>query len=158
MSELFFMFASRKFKKTSLASRDSKFALWLDNWCFGSWIKTFPNKKLKCPELLPVFICLSPSSGYNWMFSLADILDMSRIDLVRKKLLANCFRNFSNFNFRKWFTKKFCEAITYKYWNDSKNNKCNKTLDLERQTTKKGPKKSAHIAKIAKVTRIFLAT
>ena len=32
------------------------------------------------------------------MFSLADILDMSKIDLVRKKLLANCFRNFSKGN------------------------------------------------------------
>ena len=89
------------------------------------------------------------------MFSLADILDMSKIDLVRKKLLANCFRNFSKGNDSQ---KKICETITYKYWNDSKNNKFNKTLDLERQTTKKGPKKSANFAKIAKVTRIFLAT
>ena len=39
-----------------------------------------------------------------------------------------------------------------------KNNKFNKILDLEKEETKKGPEMSANIAKIAKVTRIFLAT
>ena len=38
-----------------------------------------------------------------------------------------------------------------------KNNKFNKILDLEKEETKKGPETSANIAKIAKVTRIFLA-
>ena len=39
-----------------------------------------------------------------------------------------------------------------------KNNKLNKILDLEKEETKKGPEMSAIIAKIAKVTRIFLAS
>ena len=37
-----------------------------------------------------------------------------------------------------------------------KNNKCNKIPDLEKEEAKKGPEMSANIAKIAKVTRIFL--
>ena len=40
----------------------------------------------------------------------------------------------------------------------AKNNKFNKILDLEKEETKKGPEMSANIAKIAKVTRIFLAS
>ena len=51
--------------------------------------------------------------------------------------------------------KKLCEKITNKY---RKNNKFNKILDLEKEETKKGPEMSANIAKIAKVTRIFLAS
>ena len=51
--------------------------------------------------------------------------------------------------------KKLCQKITYKY---RKNNKFNKILDLEKEETKKGPEMSANIAKIAKVTRIFLAS
>ena len=39
-----------------------------------------------------------------------------------------------------------------------KNNKCNKNQDLEREKAKKGPEESANVAKIAKVTRIFLAS
>ena len=35
---------------------------------------------------------------------------------------------------------------------------CNKIADLEREEAKKGPEMSANIAKIAKVTRIFLAS
>ena len=50
---------------------------------------------------------------------------MSRIDLVGKNLLANCFRNFSKKHLKK--TQKSIEEI-------------------------------ANFAKIAKVTRIFLAT
>ena len=36
--------------------------------------------------------------------------------------------------------------------------KCNKIQDLEREKAKKGPKKSANVAKIETVTRIFLAS
>ena len=39
-----------------------------------------------------------------------------------------------------------------------KNNKFNNNQDLEREEAKKGPKMSANIAKIAKVTRIFHAS
>ena len=39
-----------------------------------------------------------------------------------------------------------------------KNNKCNKNQDLEIKEAKKGPEMSANIAKIANVTRIFLAS
>ena len=38
-----------------------------------------------------------------------------------------------------------------------KNNKPHKNQDLEREEAKKGPEMSANIAKMAKVTRIFLA-
>ena len=38
-----------------------------------------------------------------------------------------------------------------------KNNKCIKIPDLQRKEAEKGPEMSANIAKIAKVTRIFLA-
>ena len=39
-----------------------------------------------------------------------------------------------------------------------KNNKFNTILDLEKEETKTGPRMSVNIAKIAKVTRIFLAS
>ena len=39
-----------------------------------------------------------------------------------------------------------------------KNTTCNKIPDLQRKEAKKGPEMSANIAKIAKVTRIFLAS
>ena len=39
-----------------------------------------------------------------------------------------------------------------------KNNKCNKIQDLEREKAKNGLEESANVAKIAKVTRIFLAS
>ena len=51
--------------------------------------------------------------------------------------------------------KKLYVKITYKYRKNRKNNKCNKIQDLEREKAKKGPEKSANIAK---VTRIFLAS
>ena len=38
-----------------------------------------------------------------------------------------------------------------------KNNKCNNIQVLDSKEAKKGPEMSANIAKIAKVTRIFLA-
>ena len=38
------------------------------------------------------------------------------------------------------------------------NNKCIKIPDLERKEAKNGPEMSANIAKVAKVTRIFLAS
>ena len=43
------------------------------------------------------------------------------------------------------------------YRKSPKNNKFNKILDLENEEIMKGPEMSANIAKIAKVTRIFLA-
>ena len=45
-----------------------------------------------------------------------------------------------------------------KYRKNRKTNKFNKILDLEKEEIKKGPEMSANIAKIAKVTRIFLAS
>ena len=53
--------------------------------------------------------------------------------------------------------KKLCQKITYKYRKSRKNNKCNKNQDLEKKEAKKGPEMSANIAKMAEVTRIFLA-
>ena len=44
-----------------------------------------------------------------------------------------------------------------KYRKNRKNYRFNKILDLEKEETKKGPEMSANMAKIAKVTRIFLA-
>ena len=44
-----------------------------------------------------------------------------------------------------------------KYRKNRKNNKFNKILDLAKEEIKKGPEMSANIAKVAKVTRIFLA-
>ena len=40
----------------------------------------------------------------------------------------------------------------------AKNNKFKKILDLAKEEIKKGPKMSANIAKVAKVTRVFLAS
>ena len=45
-----------------------------------------------------------------------------------------------------------------KYRKDRKNNKSNKNQDFEKEEFKEGPKMSAIIAKIAKVTRFFLAS
>ena len=45
-----------------------------------------------------------------------------------------------------------------KYRKNRKNNKFNKIPDLEKEEIKKGPEMSANIAKIAKATRIFLAS
>ena len=45
-----------------------------------------------------------------------------------------------------------------KYRNYCKKNNCNKIPDLERKEAKKDPEMSPNIAKIAKVTRIFLAS
>ena len=76
---------------------------------------------------------------------------MSRIDLVSKNLLANFFAIVA----KEIIEKKLCQKITYKY---RKNNKSNKNQDLEREEANKGPEMSLNIAKIAKVTRIFLAS
>ena len=43
-----------------------------------------------------------------------------------------------------------------KYPKNSKNNKSNKNQDLEKEEAKKGPEMSSHMAKNAKVSRIFL--
>ena len=45
-----------------------------------------------------------------------------------------------------------------KYRKYRKNNKFNKILDLEKEETKKGPEMSVIIAKIEKVTKIFLGS
>ena len=45
-----------------------------------------------------------------------------------------------------------------KYRKNRKNNKYNKILDLKKEETKHGPEMSANIAKIAKLTRILLAS
>ena len=45
-----------------------------------------------------------------------------------------------------------------KYRKNRKNKKFNKIPDLEKEEIKKGPEMSANLAKVAKVTRIFLAS
>ena len=52
---------------------------------------------------------------------------------------------------------KFKLNLLLKYGKNSKNNKFNKILHLEREKVKKGFEKSANFAKIVKVTRLFLA-
>ena len=54
--------------------------------------------------------------------------------------------------------KKLYEKITNKYHKNRKNNKYNKNQDLEKKEAKKDPDMSANIAKIANITRIFLAS
>ena len=54
--------------------------------------------------------------------------------------------------------KKLRQKITNKYRKNRRNNKFNKILDSEKEETKKGPEMSAIIAKIANITRIFLAS
>ena len=61
---------------------------------------------------------------------------MSRIDLVRKNLLANCFRNCRKRN----SGEKLCQKITYTYRKNRKNNKSNKNQDLEKKETRRTPK------------------
>ena len=53
---------------------------------------------------------------------------------------------------------KFDKILVLEKEEYCKNNKCNKIPDLESKGAKKGPEMSAIIAKIAKVTRIFLAS
>ena len=45
----------------------------------------------------------------------------------------------------------------YKYRKNRKKNKFNQTHDFGKEEAKRGPEMSANIAKIAKVTRLFLA-
>ena len=54
--------------------------------------------------------------------------------------------------------KKLCQKITNKNRKNRKNNTSDKNQDLEKKTPKKGPEMSANIAKIANITRIFLAS
>ena len=54
--------------------------------------------------------------------------------------------------------KIICKKITHKCRNNRKNIKCNNIEDLEREKAKKDAEKSANVAKLAKVTRIFLAS
>ena len=54
--------------------------------------------------------------------------------------------------------EKLCQKITYKYRKNRKNNKSNKNEDFKREEAKKGHEMSANIAKVAEVTRIFLAS
>ena len=49
------------------------------------------------------------------------------------------------------------KRLSNKYDKNSKNNKFNKILHLEREKVKKGFEKSANVEKIPKVTRIFPA-
>ena len=81
-------------------------------------------------------------------------IDMSRIDLVSKNLLANVFCNCRKRS--NW--EKLCQKITNKYGKNRKNNKSNKNRDFEKKEAKKDPEMSANIAKIANITRIFLAS
>ena len=62
--------------------------------------------------------------------------------------LANKF--FLQFSPKKWFTRKFCEAITCKYHKSSKNNQFNKILDWEGEKAKKGARKSRNNRKSTK--------
>ena len=52
--------------------------------------------------------------------------------------------------------KKLRQKITNKYRKNRKNSKYNKNQDLEKKEAKKGPEMSPNLAKIAKVTRIFV--
>ena len=61
---------------------------------------------------------------------------MSRIDLVSKNLLANCFAIVA----KEIIEKKLCQKITYKYHKNCKNNKSNKNENLEKKETKRTPK------------------
>ena len=55
--------------------------------------------------------------------------------------------------------KQLCYKVIYKYRKNRKNNKCSKSgQDLEKEEGTKGPEMCAIKAKIAKVTRIFLAS
>ena len=53
---------------------------------------------------------------------------------------------------------KLCQKITNKYGKNRKNNKSKKNQDLEKIEAKKDPEMCANIAKIANITRIFLAS
>ena len=71
--------------------------------------------------------------------------DISRIDLVIKNLLVNCFRSCRKRNDKA----ELCEIIIYKCRKNRNNNKCNRKIqDLENEEAKKGPEKSANVAKI----------
>ena len=76
---------------------------------------------------------------------------MSRIDLVSKNLLANYFVNCRNRD-NCWNNY---DNLIYKYRKNRKINKSNKIQDLGKEEANKGLEMSA---KIAKVTRIFLAS
>ena len=80
--------------------------------------------------------------------------DMSMKERSCEQKLASKF--FLQFSLKKWFTRKFCEAITCKYHKNSKNNQFNLfLLDWEREKAKKGPE---YPSIITKVTREFFST
>ena len=54
-------------------------------------------------------------------------------------------------------TSRYLKRLSNKYGKNSKNNERNQILDLERKRATKGLEKSANVAKIARVTRIFIA-
>ena len=77
---------------------------------------------------------------------------MPRNDLVNKNWLANSFCNFRK---RNGSPENVVRPVACKYHKSCRNNQFKKILELEREQAKKGPENPA---KIAKVTRIFLAT
>ena len=68
---------------------------------------------------------------------------MSNIDLVRKNLLANCFRNCRNRN--NWW--KTNDKLISKYRKNRKSDNCNKIQGLEREEIKERPEMSANVSK-----------
>ena len=70
---------------------------------------------------------------------------MSRIDLVSKNLLANCFRKSNKDIFL------LAKSTRDRYRKNRKNNKSNKNQDLEKEEAKKGTEMSLNVAKNANI-------
>ena len=83
------------------------------------------------------------------------------LHLEREKVKNGFVKSVYKFRKNRKSNKTFpcyVKRLSTKYGKNSKNNKFNKILHLEREKVKKGFEKSANFEKIAKVTRIFPAT
>ena len=79
---------------------------------------------------------------------------------IKRKLLSEKYRRNSKCRKNRKSKKNFSwyvKRLSNKYGKNSRNNKLLKILLLQREKAKKGFVKSANVAKIAKVTGIFLA-
>ena len=79
---------------------------------------------------------------------------------IERKLVSEKYRRNSKFRKNRKSNKNFSccvKRLSNKYCKNSKNNKFNRILHLEGEKVKNGFVKSANFAKIAKLTRLFLA-
>ena len=86
-----------------------------------------------------------------------DKLDFQQDSRLRKRKGKEGPRKVRKFRKRNKNFSCYVKRLSNKYRKNSKIDKFNKILDLQAEKAKNGLEKSANFAKIAEVTRIFLA-